>query len=117
MLAFTAFGMKSFTEGLSGKDVSWGTEVNYPNDFLKFRIGHQQIGENYRAGVGFVPRLGIKENYAEVAVGPRPGKYGILQINFKAAGDFDNDPRKSQPHPELAKGSRCSRDGGNPHSR
>lgn len=91
VLAFTAFGMKSFTEGLEGKDISWGTEINYPNDFLSFRIGHQEIGENYRAGIGFVPRLGIKENYAEVAVGPRPDKYGILQLNFRAGADFISD--------------------------
>ena len=90
-LAFTGFGMKSFTEGLDGKDVSWGAEVNYPNDFLKFRLGHQQVGENYRAGIGFVPRLGIKETYAEAALGPRPDKYGILQINFRAAGDIITD--------------------------
>lgn len=91
VLAFTAFGMKSFTEGLEGKDISWGAEVNYPNDFLKLRLGHQEIGENYRAGIGFVPRLGIRENYAEAAVGPRPEKYGILQINFRAGADFITD--------------------------
>ena len=91
ILAFSAFGMKSFTDGLEGKDISWGAEINYPNDFLKFRIGHQEIGENYRAGIGFTPRLGIKENYVETALGPRPGKYGILQINFRAAGDFITD--------------------------
>ena len=91
VLAFTAFGMKSFTEGLEGKDISWGAEVNYPNDFLKFRLGHQEIGENYRAGIGFVPRLGIRENYVEAALGPRPDKYGILQINFRAGADFITD--------------------------
>lgn len=91
VLAFTAFGMKSFTEGLEDKDISWGAEVNYPNDFLKFRLGHQEIGENYRAGIGFVPRIGIRENYVEAALGPRPDKYGILQINFRAGADFITD--------------------------
>jgi len=91
IVAFSGYGMKSFTEGLEGKDYSWGAEVNYPNDFLKFRLGHQEIGENYRAGAGFVPRLGIRENYVEAALGPRPNKYGILQINFRAGGDFISD--------------------------
>ena len=91
VLAFTAFGMKSFTEDLEGKDISWGAEVNYPNDFLKFRLGHQEVGENYRAGIGFVPRLGIKENYGEITLGPRPGKYGILQINVGVGADFITD--------------------------
>ena len=91
ILVFSGFGMKSSTEGLDGKDASWGAELNYPNDFLKFRLGHQEIGENYRAGIGFVPRLGIRENYVEAALGPRPDKYGILQLNFRAGGDFITD--------------------------
>ncbi|NJN24861.1 MAG: hypothetical protein HC819_02165 [Cyclobacteriaceae bacterium] len=88
IMAFTGYVMKSHTEGLQGKDLSWGAEINYPNDFFKFRLGHQEIGKNYRAGIGFVPRLGIKENYAEMSLGPRPDKWGILQINVKAEGDF-----------------------------
>jgi len=91
ILAFSAFGLKSFSDSLKGKDFSWGAEVNYPNDFLKFRLGHQEIGENYRAGIGFTPRLGIKENYVEAALGPRPNKWGILQISFRTAGDFITD--------------------------
>jgi len=91
ILAFSAFGMKSYTEGLEGDDYSWGAEVNYPNDFFAFRLGHQQIGENYRAGIGFTPRLGIKENYIEAALGPRPNKWGILQVSFRASGDFITD--------------------------
>ncbi len=86
-LAFTAFGLKSKTEGLENKDYAFGTEINYPNDFFFFRLGHQEIGDNYRAGIGFVPRLGIKESYVESGIGPRPGKYGILQIKVK--GDYD----------------------------
>ena len=90
-LVFTAFGMKSFTDSLKGKDYSWGAEVNYPNDFLDIRLGHQEIGENYLAGIGFVPRLGIRETYGSFELGPRPNKYGILQINFGAEGDFITD--------------------------
>ncbi len=90
-LIFTAYGMKSFTDSLSTKDFSWGAELNYPNDFLEFRLGHQEIGENYLAGVGFVPRLGIRETYASAGLGPRPDKYGILQIQFNAGFDFITD--------------------------
>ena len=80
-LMFTGYAIKSATEGLSGKDYSFGAEVNYPNDFLNFRAGYQQIGENYVAGLGFVPRPGIRETYANLFLGPRPNKYGIMKIN------------------------------------
>ncbi len=86
-LVFTGFGLKSNTEGLSGKDYSYGADISYPNDFLRFRLGHQAIGENYRAGIGFVPRLGIRNTYGEFFLGPRPNKYGIMQIN---TGSFVN---------------------------
>ena len=90
-MALSAFAMKSFTEGLENRDMAWGAELNYPNDFLEFRLGHQEIGENYRAGIGFVPRVGIRENYGKVSVGPRPDKYGILQMKFKVGADFITD--------------------------
>ena len=55
-LTYNLYGLKSFTSGLSGNDVSFGTEINYPNDFLNFRLGYLQIGENFTPGLGFIPR-------------------------------------------------------------
>jgi hypothetical protein len=79
-ISLLMFGLKSSTENISGDDHSWGVQFNYPNDFLKFRLGYHQIGENFNAGVGFVPRTGIRETYGDFMVGPRPGKWGIMQI-------------------------------------
>ena len=90
-LVFTGFGLKSNTEGLTGKDFSFGADISYPNDFLNFRLGHQQIGENYRAGIGFVPRLGIRNTYGELFLGPRPNKYGIMKINTGGMVNFITD--------------------------
>jgi hypothetical protein len=39
--------VKSFTTGLKGDDLSFGTKLNYPNDLLNFRIGYLQIGKNF----------------------------------------------------------------------
>ena len=94
-LVFTGFGLKSNTEGLSGKDYSFGADVSYPNDFLQVRLGHQQIGENYRAGLGFVPRLGIRDTYGELFFGPRPNKYGIMQINTGGMINFITDMKNN----------------------
>ena len=90
-LVFTVFLLKSNTEGLTGKDFSFGADISYPNDFLNFRLGHQQIGENYRAGIGFVPRLGIRNTYGELFLGPRPNKYGIMKINTGGMVNFITD--------------------------
>lgn len=74
------FGLKSSTEEVSSHDAAWGVQFNYPNDLLKLRVGYHEIGENFNAGVGFVPRVGIRETYGDMMVGPRPGKWGILQV-------------------------------------
>ncbi len=81
------FGLKSNTKK-SGNDVSWGAQVLYPNDFLNARLGFHQIGKDFVAGMGFVPRTNINETYGELKFGPRPNKWGIMQIEF--GGSFDH---------------------------
>lgn len=79
-LSLILFGLKSNTKGLSGSDASWGGSFTYPNDFLYFTMGHHEIGEHFVAGMGFVPRTNIKESYGSIKIGPRPNKWGLLQI-------------------------------------
>jgi len=80
-LALILFGLKSNTKGLSNSDGSWGGTITYPNDFLYFSLGHHEIGENFIAGMGFVPRTNIKESYGNIKIGPRPNKWGLLQVS------------------------------------
>lgn len=92
-LSFTGFAIKSHTAELSGKDFSYGADLSYPNDLLSFRIGHQAIGENYRAGIGFVPRVGIKETYASLFPAVRPNFLGLLKVTTGGRFDYITDPR------------------------
>ena len=86
-VSFFLFGLKSNTENLNEKNGTWGTQVVFPNDLINARLGYHQIGENFTAGMGFVPRTNIKESYGEVKFGPRPNKWGIMQVEF--GGSFD----------------------------
>jgi hypothetical protein len=79
-LALILFGLKSNTEGLSDNDLSWGGNITYPNDRFSFSLGHHEIGEHFVAGMGFVPRTNIKETYGDIKFGPRPKKWGLLQV-------------------------------------
>jgi hypothetical protein len=79
-IVFKLYGLKSFTSELKGHDMSLGTELNYPNDFINFRAGYLQIGENFTPGLGFIPRKNIRNYYGSFRVGPRPKNSGILQI-------------------------------------
>ena len=84
-LSLILFGLKSNTKGLTDNDLSWGGTISYPNDFLSFSLGHHEIGQNFVAGMGFVPRTDIKDSYGSVQIGPRPNKWGLLQV-YTGAG-------------------------------
>lgn len=100
-LSFVMYGLKSVTgntyseQETSGRDLSFGAELVYPNDILSFRLGHMQIQENFIAGIGFVPRPGVRQTYGELHLGYRPEKWGILQAlaggGMDHITDFDNE--------------------------
>jgi hypothetical protein len=79
-IVFKLYGLKSFTSELKGNDMSLGTELNYPNDFINFRAGYMQIGENFTPGLGFIPRKNVRNLYGSFRIGPRPKNSGILQV-------------------------------------
>ena len=79
-ITLNMYGLKSFTDSLKGQDITAGAEINYPNDFLNFRVGYLQIGENYVAGLGFVPRKNIRDFYGGIGLGPRPKNSPVMQV-------------------------------------
>ena len=95
-IIFNLYGVKSFTTGLKKNDFSFGTELNYPNDFLNFRTGYLQIGENFTAGLGFVPRKGIRDIYGGITLGPRPKNSPILQVKTGADYSFIFNMNKNE---------------------
>jgi len=96
-MSLILYGLKSFTassdrgSGSSPGDFAWGGEFLYPNDFLFIRAGHMEIQENFTAGVGFVPRPGVRQTYGELRIGPRPERWGILQVLSGGQVDFISD--------------------------
>ena len=76
------FGLTSATQKTENNNKTWGAQIAYPNDFINARLGYHQIGKNFNAGIGFVPRTNINETYGEIELGPRPNKYGLMQLLF-----------------------------------
>ena len=87
-VSLVMFGLKSKTESVEGNDLAWGAQFNYPNDFINAGLGYHQIGKNFIAGMGFVPRVNIRQTYGDLTFGPRPRKFGILQLHF--GGGFNH---------------------------
>jgi len=96
-IGLNMYGLKSITSnhasesGGSKKDMAYGFEFLYPNDLLYFRIGHMQIQENFIAGIGFVPRPGVRPTYGEIKIGPRPERWGIMQVLTGLRMDYITD--------------------------
>jgi hypothetical protein len=92
-MAFTLYGLKSSTQFKDqavrdeGRELAFGAEFVYPNDLFNVTLGHMQIQENFLAGIGFVPRPGVRETYGDFLVGPRPERWGILQVQAGAGVD------------------------------
>jgi hypothetical protein len=79
-IAYNLYLLKSVTSGLHGNDMSFGTEINFPNDFLNLRLGYLQIGEDFTPGLGFVPRKNIRDFYGGIGIGPRPKSSPVMQV-------------------------------------
>ncbi len=65
--------------------------VDYPNDRLDIFFTHMVIGERFNPGVGFVRRTGIRRTYAHFKWMPRPYRFGLRYLEFKAEADYLTD--------------------------
>jgi len=92
-ITYSLYGLKSFTQVRNGSDYSFGTEINYPNDFLNFRAGYMQIGDNFTPGLGFIPRKNIRDLYGSIVLGPRPKKSRVMQVKTGIKSVFITDLR------------------------
>ncbi|MGW8314923.1 MAG: DUF5916 domain-containing protein [Bacteroidales bacterium] len=96
-VSFNLYGLRSFTDfgenepEKSNRQMAYGAEIAYPNDLIYFRLGHMQIQENFVAGIGFVPRPGVRQSYGELMIGPRPSRWGILQVQTGTDLDHISD--------------------------
>jgi len=90
-IAYSLYGVKSFTTDLKDQDLTFGTELNYPNDFFNFRLGYLQIGDNFTPGLGFMPRKNIRNFYGGAGIGPRPRNSAVLQVKTGVNYSFISD--------------------------
>jgi hypothetical protein len=58
--------LKSFTPGINGDDQVFAGRLAYDARRWNIELEHQYVGENYRAKVGFVPRVGFHRSKLEV---------------------------------------------------
>jgi hypothetical protein len=75
---------KTSSPGLEGKDWAGNMDINYNSDFFIGRMVYTDIGENFNAEMGYVPRTDMRKFRANFGIGPRPKILNLRQSFFFA---------------------------------
>lgn len=67
---------------VDGTETAYGFKVRYPNDRISWTAGYTEIGDEFDAALGFVPRNGIREYFANWRYRIRPESDWIRSIDF-----------------------------------
>jgi hypothetical protein len=68
-----------------------GFKLRYPNDRIRWGVGFSQIGDDFDAALGFVPRPGIREWFGDWRYRWRPQGTGIRRIDSGLRGTLITD--------------------------
>jgi hypothetical protein len=90
-LSLSLYLLRTDDEFSDNPDYAGGFSLEYPNDRWFAGIGWKQIGENFNAALGFVPRTGIRKTNGMLMFRPRPEKAGIRQLTFHAFPEVITD--------------------------
>jgi hypothetical protein len=85
------WGLTSDSTGVDHGQSAWGIKLGYPNDRINWAWGYSQIDENFNAALGFVPRRGIREHFANWRYRWRPESDLIRTIDSGVSGTLITD--------------------------
>ncbi len=90
-LSLSLFAFRTGDESRDTTDYAVGFSIDYPNDIWFAGLTWKQIGEDFDAALGFVPRTGIRKTNAMLMFRPRPEIAGIRQFTFHAFPELITD--------------------------
>jgi hypothetical protein len=73
------FLAKTFSPDLNGRDLAGHLNLIYESDLFQNDVSYTDIGENFNAEMGFIPRTDIRKLRWNIGISPRPGILGIRQ--------------------------------------
>jgi Domain of unknown function (DUF5916) len=80
---------KTATRGVSGRDMSYQLQFDYPSDVYGLRIEQVVVERNFNPEVGFVSRSNFNRSFAEARYSPRPASMpAVRQFTFEASPDY-----------------------------
>ena len=95
-LSLDLFAFRTSDEATGKHDGAGGFRLDYPNDTWDVSLNWKQIGDNFNAALGFVPRTGVRITTLGVAFQPRPDRWGIRQFFFEFGARVHHQPEQSR---------------------
>ena len=74
----------SYAPTQQGKDWADEVSVDYKSNLVQAQYRHSDVQPNYNPEVGFIDRVDLATNFADVTVSPRPKRGPIRELNFEA---------------------------------
>jgi hypothetical protein len=90
-LSLDLYALGTKDELLAATDSAFGFKLDYPNERWDVGITGIQIGEDFRARLGFVPRTGIRKIRPFASFRPRAPQIGIRRFNFELFPEIVTD--------------------------
>ena len=78
----TGFLARTFSPGSAGRDWAGHLDLIWNSDLLSGDLSYTDIGPDFDAEMGFVPRTDIRKLKASFGLAPRPDFLGLRQIYF-----------------------------------
>lgn len=82
---------KVFDPTLEGDTWAASAAFDWSTDLFGINAGYRQVGEDFRADMGFVRRTGYRETTSRLTFSPRPGRLGIRQSRAMLSGSYLDD--------------------------
>ena len=81
-LSFDGFLAKTVTPGRPGSDWGGWASGTYLSDRYLMSYEYMDLGDNFNAEVGFVPRVGLRRHNTRASFRPRPQILGLRQLHM-----------------------------------
>jgi len=81
--------MGTQTPAAPGTPLAWRVSADYPNDLFDNFVSLYRIDDGFSPAMGFARRTGVWETTGHVDFQPRPGRFGIRQLDLTPVPDWD----------------------------
>jgi hypothetical protein len=92
-------GAKTFSPGVRGGDWAGATRIRWTQDEFDAGLTYLDVGEQFNAEMGFIPRTDIRNVAAQAAWTPRPDWPGVRQLRLNVNTSYvENHSGRKESH-------------------